>query len=61
MALAESEIAGARVAVDEINHSGGILGRETQLLAADSENDIVTGVDKSRKLIDRGTLGVIFS
>ena len=34
-ALAEGEIAGARLAIDEINHTGGILGREAQLLVAD--------------------------
>src|SRR5271169_4115748 len=52
-ALAESEIAGARLAIDEINRSGGILGRETQLMVADSANDVVTGVAKTRELIDR--------
>ena len=33
--LAEAEVAGARLAIEEINHSGGILGREAQLLVSD--------------------------
>ena len=33
--LAKAEVAGARLAIEEINHSGGILGREAQLLVAD--------------------------
>ncbi|MGA8582903.1 MAG: ABC transporter substrate-binding protein [Roseiarcus sp.] len=58
-ALAESEIAGARLAIDEINHGGGILGRETQLLVADSGNDIMTGVEKTRRLIDQDQVDFI--
>jgi branched-chain amino acid transport system substrate-binding protein len=58
-ALAESEIAGARLAIDEINQGGGILGRETQLLIADSANDIATGVDRTRKLIDQDQVDFI--
>jgi branched-chain amino acid transport system substrate-binding protein len=58
-ALAESEIAGARLAIDEINHDGGILGRETQLLVADSGNDIMIGVDKTRQLIDQDQVDFI--
>ena len=33
--LAEAEVAGARLAIEEIDHSGGILGREAQLLVTD--------------------------
>src|SRR5271166_5685802 len=58
-ALSEGEIAGARLAIDEINHNGGILGRETQLLVADSGNDIMIGVDKTRQLIDRDQVDFI--
>ena len=58
-ALAESEIAGARLAIEEINHGGGILGRETQLMVADSGNDIMTGVEKTRRLIDRDQVDFI--
>jgi branched-chain amino acid transport system substrate-binding protein len=52
-ALAEAEAAGARLAVEEINQAGGILGRQVQLLVADSANDIAAGVEKTHQLIER--------
>jgi branched-chain amino acid transport system substrate-binding protein len=58
-ALAEGETAGAQLAVEEINRSGGILGRETQLMVADSANDVMTGVAKTRELIDRDQVDFI--
>ena len=51
--LAEAEAEGARFAVEEVNHSGGILGRQVQLLIEDSANTIAIGVAKTRQLIDR--------
>ena len=45
--LAAAEVAGARLAIDEINQSGGILGREAQLLVADSANEIMTEVGQA--------------
>jgi len=51
--LAKAEVAGAQLAVDEINQNGGILGRETQLLIEDSANDVATGAAKATQLIDR--------
>jgi branched-chain amino acid transport system substrate-binding protein len=59
-ALAQSEVDGARYAEAEINKKGGILGRPLQLLVEDSANDVGTGVQKTRKLIDRDTVNVIF-
>jgi len=58
-ALAESEVAGARFAVDEVNQNGGILGRQVELLIADSANDIAAGVQKTRELIDRDQVDFI--
>jgi branched-chain amino acid transport system substrate-binding protein len=52
-ALAAAEVAGALLAVEEINRGGGILGRPAQLLVADSANDIAAGVEKTHQLIDR--------
>src|SRR5215469_14011942 len=52
-ALAQSEVDGAKYAEAEINKKGGILGRQVQLLVEDSANDVGTGVQKTRKLIDR--------
>jgi len=57
--LAEAEVAGARLAIEEINHSGGILGREAQLLVADSANEIMTGVEQTRQLIDKDQVDFI--
>ncbi len=59
-ALAQSEVDGAKYAEAEINIKGGILGRQVQLLVEDSANDVGTGVQKTRKLIDRDNVDVIF-
>src|SRR5499426_3190906 len=52
-AVAQNEVTGARLAVEQINAKGGILGRPIELLVEDSANDVGTGVQKARKLIDR--------
>src|SRR5260370_22847400 len=52
-APAQNEVIGAKLAIAEINAKGGILGRPTELLVEDSANDVGTGVQKARKLIDR--------
>src|SRR6202161_2730309 len=59
-ALAQSEVDGAKYVEAEINKNGGILGRQVQLLVEDSANDVGTGVQKTRKLIDRDNVDVIF-
>ena len=51
--LAKAEVAGAELAAAEVNRSGGILGRQAQLLVEDSANEIAVGVAKTRQLIDR--------
>ena len=58
-ALAQSEVDGAKYAEAEINKKGGILGRPVQLLVEDSANDVGTGVQKTRKLIDHDNVNVI--
>lgn len=58
--LAVSEVQGARYAVDEINGKGGILGRQVELLVEDSANDVGTGVEKIRKLIDKDQVAVTY-
>jgi branched-chain amino acid transport system substrate-binding protein len=52
-AVAQNEVTGAKLAVAQINARGGILGRPIELLVEDSANDVGTGVQKARKLIDR--------
>jgi branched-chain amino acid transport system substrate-binding protein len=52
-AVAQNEVMGAKLAVDQLNAAGGILGRPIELLVEDSANDVGTGVQKARKLIER--------
>src|ERR1700674_5357294 len=52
-APAGNEVMGAKLAIDQINAKGGILGRQVELLVEDSANDVGTGVQKARKLIER--------
>src|SRR5579883_14803 len=58
-ALAQSEVEGAKLAVERINKAGGVLGRSLELLVEDSANDTGTGVQKTRKLIDRDQVDVV--
>jgi branched-chain amino acid transport system substrate-binding protein len=59
-ALAASEVEGARYAVEAVNKKNGILGRQVELLVEDSANDVGTGVQKTRKLIERDKVDVVF-
>ena len=59
-ALAASEVEGAKYAVERVNKKNGILGRQVELLVEDSANDVGTGVQKTRKLIERDKVDVIF-
>ncbi len=52
-APARNEVTGAQLAVTRLNAAGGILGRQVELLVEDSANDVGTGVQKARKLIER--------
>ena len=47
-AIAQGEVEGARLATDQLNGKGGILGRPVELLVEDSANDVGTGVQKAR-------------
>jgi branched-chain amino acid transport system substrate-binding protein len=58
-AIAQSEVEGAKVALEHINAQGGILGRPVELLVEDSANDVGTGVQKTRKLIERDEVNCI--
>ncbi len=58
-AVAQNEVVGARLAVDTINAKGGVLGRQLELLVEDSANDVGTGVQKTRKLIERDQVNFI--
>src|SRR5271156_3850909 len=58
-ATAGNEVMGAKLAVEQINAKGGILGRQVELLVEDSANDVGTGVQKARKLIERDQVNFI--
>jgi branched-chain amino acid transport system substrate-binding protein len=57
--LAAAEVDGARLALEQVNQSGGILGRAVQLLVEDSSNDAAIGVAKTKELIDRDQVDFI--
>jgi branched-chain amino acid transport system substrate-binding protein len=48
---ARNELRGMRLAVDERNKRGGVLGRQVQLAVEDNANNPGTGVEKARKLV----------
>ncbi|HUZ72657.1 MAG TPA: ABC transporter substrate-binding protein [Stellaceae bacterium] len=53
-ALGKNELIGAKLAVEQINAKGGILGRKVELLVEDSTSgDAATAVQKANKLIER--------
>src|SRR5579871_3019267 len=58
-AIAQNEVVGAKYAVEQINQKGGIMGRPIELLIEDSANDVGTGVQKTRKLIERDQVSFI--
>ena len=49
--LGENEIRGAKMAVDEINSMGGLLGRKIEVITEDTQTNPSVGVRKARKLI----------
>src|SRR6516164_360050 len=58
-APAGNEVMGAKLAIQQTNASGGILGRQVELLVEDSANDVGTGVQKVRKLLERDQVNFI--
>jgi branched-chain amino acid transport system substrate-binding protein len=58
-APAGNEVMGAKLAIEQMNAKGGILGRQVELLVEDSANDVGTGVQKARKLIERDQVNFI--
>src|SRR3989440_8156687 len=58
-APAGNEVMGAKLAIEQINAKGGILGRQVEWLVEDSATDVGTGVQKARKLIERDQVNVM--
>ena len=45
---------GAQMAVDEINAAGGILGRQVEVVTADTQSDINQGARAGQEVIEQG-------
>jgi branched-chain amino acid transport system substrate-binding protein len=52
---------GAQLAVDELNESGGVLGRPLELKAVDTRNDPAEATKQTQALIDEGSVYLIGS
>ncbi len=50
---------GARLAVDEINAAGGVLGKQVELIEEDGATDPATGFDKVKKMVEIDGVQVI--
>ncbi|MDD4876231.1 MAG: ABC transporter substrate-binding protein, partial [Dehalococcoidales bacterium] len=50
---------GARLAVDDINAAGGILGKNIELVEEDGKTDPATGLDRVKKLVEVDGVQVI--
>jgi branched-chain amino acid transport system substrate-binding protein len=56
----EAGLNGIRLAIDEINAAGGLLGQEVQLLAADDATNPQVGVDAAQRLVTiDGVAGIV--
>jgi len=51
----------AELAVEEINQSGGVLGRKLQLVIADDATDVKTAGEQARKLVNQDHVDVLIS
>jgi branched-chain amino acid transport system substrate-binding protein len=50
---------GAQFAIDQINASGGVLGRQLELKTIDMRNDVAEGAKVTQQLIDEGAVYLI--
>ncbi|MFP3707866.1 urea ABC transporter substrate-binding protein [Paraburkholderia sp. SIMBA_009] len=61
MAIAEAHIVDAeKMAIDELNASGGVLGRPIQTVVEDGASDWPTFAEKAQKLLESDRVSVIF-
>lgn len=54
-------LAGASIAVEEINEAGGVLGRQLEIVTADTKSDIEQGTIAGLEVIDQGADVMIVS
>src|SRR4051794_27833389 len=52
-AAGRSALIGVRIAVDEINKSGGVLGRQLELVQADDQSDATVASSEAIRLTSR--------
>ena len=57
--LSEDMLTGAKMALEETNAAGGVLGRPLELIVEDTETRPAPGMDAARKLIDVDRVPVI--
>ena len=57
--LGDGMLKGAEMAANEINESGGLLGREVEIVAIDDAGDPDTGVEAANEAISEGLDGVV--
>lgn len=58
-ALGEQGLQGAKLAIDEINQAGGLLGRKVEFVMADTRTDPKTAVERCIQLIKKDKVDVI--
>ena len=59
--LGQMMLEGAQLAVEEVNLSGGVVGRKLELLSEDSQALARNGVDGFRKLVDVNSTQIIIT
>ena len=58
--LGQQGVQGTQLAVEETNASGGVLGRQIELVIADDRTDPKTAVERCRELIQRDQVIAVF-
>jgi len=58
-AMGERMLNGAKLAVEEINAAGGVLGKQVELVVEDGKTDPAAGLDRVKKLIEIDGVQVI--
>src|SRR5882724_10429345 len=56
----EAIVRGLSIAIDEINATGGVLGRKIQLVVRDDESNPAKGVVAARELVQRERVAALF-
>jgi len=61
IAIAEASVVDAeKLAIDEINAKGGVMGKKIEVVTEDGASDWPTFAEKARKLLDRDQVACIF-